>query len=265
MDDKDLLECDTTQAEIAIRESMRVRVWRERLYGAIPDSIWNDDVLAPRIDEQPADLLLWRNLPCVADADSSRPERIHSLLAGRLHRAVPTHFGHIATPSETWAGGWATPRAARVALVGLLRRNGIPAKVDPEGRWVDCWTQDGWIPADPFDPSSWNKKEGDAAKAFAPPAILDATFLDHGAVLAQAEWGVQFRLTHLVDGRFTPLFTDLPGEGGHLRSEIEPGEWWLFAGQRDAEGNPHIVARHFQAASGQTVRFSLEIGLPGQK
>ena len=265
MDDKDFLEADTAQAAVALRESMRVRAWRERHSGAVPDSVWISDVLSPRIDEQPADLLLWRQLPWFGAADSSRPEAIHALLAGRLHRAEPTHFGHVATPSESWASTWATPRGARVALVGLLRRNGIPARVDPEGRWVDCWTPSGWVPADPLVAGSWNRKEGEAARAFEPPAHLDVSFLDQGALLTRAEWGTQFRLTHLVEGKFTPLLADLEGEGGRLRTDIEPGDWWLFGGQRDDDGNPRLVARHFHAVSGQTVRFSLEIGRPRKR
>lgn len=79
--------------------------------------------------------------------------------------------------------------------------------------------------------------------------------------MKKAEWGREFRLAHLTGGKFTPLWADLEADSGRLNTEIEPGDWWLFGGERDEDGNPRVVARHFAAVSGQTVRFSMDLGI----
>ena len=208
MDDKDFLEADAAEAQATVRESRRVRsmrathaaqpartarsVWSGRLTEtvstaytasgrmvagdawpsqAVPDSIWNRFVLSPRIGDQPFDPGLWTTLPLFTDTHGRLLEAraIVAAFAARVRRDEPMRLGHLARPSETWASGWATPAGARIGLTGLLRRNGIPARVEAEGRWVEAWWEGRWVPCDPFDAASWNRREGEVAAATGTP------------------------------------------------------------------------------------------------
>ncbi len=282
MDDKDFFECDTSSARLALREAYRVRAWRRaaKATGAeFPDSIWAGDVLCPRIGDQPGSFALFRDLPlCVrsdtATAQETRldpatlartpesPRRILSLFARRMHAASPTRLGHIATPSESWASGWANPAAARVALIGLFRRNGIPARLDAEQRWVEAWTDSGWVPMRPLDAASWNRRTGAVAEAYETPARLDVSFTDLGAPMLSAAGWTHFTLERLVHGRFLPVDLDFPVSEGRLSMPIEPGDYWLFGGQRNHSGDPRIQGRRFHAETGKTTSFDVDLGIP---
>jgi hypothetical protein len=260
MDDKDFLEADPSTALPAVREAVRMRSARS---SSVPDSTWNDYVLSPRIDFQPCDLGLWLDLPLYTEGSLAKsPQEIHALFAERIHEAKPTRLGHLARPTETWRSGVATPSAARVALVGLMRRNGIPARIEPSRRWIEVWVDSAWIPVAPLDAASWNRREGAVERAYTEPARLQVSFLDLGAPMLQAEGWVHFRPARWEKGRFESPLIDFPVQDGHLDMPLEPGAWWLFGGQRNHEGSPRVLAHPFTAVSGQTTAFQLDLGIP---
>lgn len=256
MDDKDFLEARPEEARAALAEAVRVR---QSLAAPVPDSLWNDFVLSPRIDFQPCDFGLWSELPRF---EGARPDSIHEAFTSRVREARQIRFGHLARPTETWRSGWATPSAARVALVGLMRRNGVPARIEPSRRWVEVFSDGEWIPVDPLDPDSWNRREGEVDRAYVEPATLDAVFSDLGAPMTRAEGWVHFRLARFDKGRFDSPLIDYPVQDGRLALPLEPGEWWLFGGQRNHDGNARVVAHRFLAESGRPVHVDMELGIP---
>jgi len=227
----------------------------------LADSLWRRFVLSPRIDRQPYDPALV-SLPRFEE--SGRPlaaREIHARFAARVRKAEGTRLGHLATPAETWASGWATPAAARIALTGLFRRNGLPARVEPGRRWVEAWDGGRWIPCDPLDAGSWDRREEEVARAFAPPARLRVAFFEDDSLLAEPEAGRHFLLARFRGGHFEPDYeADYALRDGKLDLPVEPGAWWLFAGARDADGSPRIATRAFEASSDEEIEFSVDLG-----
>jgi hypothetical protein len=282
MDDKDFLEGDSAGAAAMLRESRRVRAvraaqaahtapgrvvteraWSER---SVPDSIWYRFVLSPRIGDQPFDSGLWTTLPLLTDTRGRLLEAqpILAAFATRVQREEPKRLGHLARPSETWASGWATPAAARVGLVGLLRRNGIPARVETEGRWVEAWWRGSWVPCDPFDAASWDRREGEVASAVGTPGHLRAVIHDDARVMTEAEPGRHFRLARFTEGRFSPFNGDYPVIAGVLSMDLEPGSWWLMGGLRGTDGAPRGRAIPFTLAAGESISVDLNLGTTAQ-
>ncbi len=285
MDDKDFLEAEPAAVAEIVRESRRLRSLRataDARFGrgrtalrvarprsewgprgaALADSIWNPFVLSPRIDNQPFDPGLWTTLPSLRDRGGRlrEPSDILAAFAARVRREEPGRLGHVARPSESWSSGWATPTAARVALVGLFRRNGIPARVEAESRWVEAWWDDRWVPCDPFDPASWDRREGDVAAATGTPGHLRAVIRDGARVMTEAEPWRHFRLARFTEGRFAPLSVDYPIEAGTLEMDLEPGPWWLIGGLRQSDGSPRIRAVPFALSAGESIAVELDLG-----
>jgi hypothetical protein len=270
MDDKDFLEADSAGAAAAVRESRRVRSLRTApsvqtaaaAGQAVPDSIWNPFVLSPRIADQPFDAGLWTTLPLLTKSRGrlAEPPAILAAFAARVQRDEPTRLGHVARPSETWASGRATPGAARVGLVGLFRRNGIPARVEAEGRWVEAWWDGRWVPCDPFDAASWDRREGEVAVAAGAPGHLRSVIRDGARVMTEAEPWRHFRLARFADGRFAPLNVDYPVTAGVLSMDLEPGSWWLMGGVRGTDGAPRGRAIPFTMAAGESLSVDLDLG-----
>ena len=83
--------------------------------------------------------------------------------------------------------------------------------------------------------------------------------------MLHAEGWLHFRLARLRNGAFEPLRVDFPASEGHLRMEIEPGEWWLFGGERNHNGNARVVARRFQVAAGDSISLTCDLGIPPEE
>ncbi len=291
MDEKDFFESDTLDAAEAVKIARSVRSWRARWETPVPDSIWAAHVLSPRIDHQPGDAALWTSLPLMTLREGTAvpvddmllamgeipapADFIHAFFAGRVVQEPEYRLGHLNRPSEAWLRIGSmhgsplpaplTPASARIALIGLLRRNGIPARVDAERRWMEVWVEGDWVPADPFDPDSWNRREGTVAEAYAEPSILQVDFLDQGEAMTQVEGWKHFRLARWNEGRFEPLRAAYPVEDGRLEMPVEPAALWLFGGQRDESGSPWVHARRLHPAPGETLQISFDIGTPREE
>lgn len=290
MDEKDFFESDTLDAAEGVKVARSVRSWRARWEPFVPDSVWTEFVLSPRIDHQPGDAGLWSALPLMtlregaavpvddmllAMGEIPAPAAfVHAFFAGRVVQEPEHRLGHLNRPSEVWrriagrsgpaASASLTPASGRIALVGLLRRNGIPARIDAERRWVEVWVDGDWIPADPFDADSWDRREGAVAEAYSEPAFLRVDFLDQGEPMTQAEGWRHFRLARANQGRFEPLRAAYPVNDGRLEMPLEPATWWLFGGQRDESGSPLVHARRLLASPGETLQVVFDIGVPAE-
>jgi hypothetical protein len=299
MDDKDFLEADSAAARAMVRESRHVRSmratqaaqpartarsgWSGRLTETVstahtapgrmvageawpsrvvPDSIWYRFVLSPRIGDQPFDPGLWTTLPLFTDTHGRlfEAQAIVAAFAARVRRDEPLRLGHLARPSETWASGWAAPVGARIGLIGLLRRNGIPARVEAEGRWVEAWREGRWVPCDPFDAASWDRRDGEVAAATGTPGHLRAVIHDGARIMTEAEPWRHFRLARFTDGRFFPLDVEYPVIAGVLSMDLEPGSWWLMGGVRGTDGAPRGRAIPFTLAAGESISVDLDLG-----
>jgi hypothetical protein len=262
MDDKDLVEADTASARAWIRECSRVRRERAQAGYDLSDSTWASFVLSPRIDRQPYDPDAVAALPPAREGGAwLSPRDLHERFAARVHQAAWSRLGHIATPSQTWASGWATPASARVGLAGWMRRNGVAARVEAGRRWVEAWSDGRWIPCDPLDAESWDRRGEEVARAYEEPSRLHATFFEDDSLLASAEPGRHFLLARFRKGHFEPDYdSDYPVRDGVLDMALEPGTWWLFAGMRDADGSPRFAARVWDAASAGRAEVQVDLG-----
>ena len=249
MDVKDFYEIDPVALEDILEEIMPFAETT-----TLPDSLFDEFVLSPRILFQAGTMDWWTDLPSFADAS---PEDLLARFRERVQKAEDTRGGQVATPAQTWRSGWADQISARVCLAGLLRRHGWPARVERGLQGVDVW--DGaWRSLLPFP-----LEEDEEEIASAPEAYLAVDYFAGGARFDKIETWRQTNLSRFTDGHFEPWYTGQISEGeGLVDWELPAGQWWVFAGQRNGRGEPRFVSRDFKLAAGDSLRFSVDFGIP---
>ena len=138
----------------------------------------------------------------------------------------------------------------------------MAARVESGRRWVEVWADGRWVPCDPLEVDSWDRRTAEVAAAYEVPAHVRAEFREDDSLLTSAEAGRHFLLARFRNGRFEPDYdSDYPARDGVLSMNVEPGPWWLFAGVRDAAtGEPSILARPWQAVSGDSTSMTIDLG-----
>jgi len=250
MDVKDFYELDPLGLEDILDE---IRPYAET--STVPDSIFAEYLLSPRILFQAGSMDWWTELPRFQEAE---PESLLARFREHVSEAEATRGGHVATPAQTWRSGWADDASARVCLAGLLRRHGWPSRLERGLPGVDYWKGDRWITLTPFP-----DLEEVAEAAGAPEAYLAVDYFASGARFENIETWRQTRLTHFMQGHFEPRYTGQLSEGEGLADwELPAGDWWLFAGQRNSRGEPRFISHPFTIAAGDSLRFSMDFGIP---
>ncbi len=259
MDVKDFYEMDTENLELTLREILRVRA----LAPDVPDSVWNEFVLSPRLYFQEGTSAWWTALPWLEDDESVAPQAgaILSLFRERVEKVDRLRFGHVATPSTTWRSGYAEPPGARACLVGLLRRHGIPARAELGVDYVEAWSEGDWTRFEPFE-----DEESDAAESegeLGAAAYLSVSYFDQGVPIENVETWIHTRLMRFEDGRFRAWYLGQLSEGdGIVEWSLPEGEYWLFGGLRNPRGEPRFVSKRFEIAALDSLYFEMDIGIP---
>ncbi len=249
MDIKDFYEIDPLALEDILDE---IVPFAEST--ALPDSLFDEFVLSPRILFQAGTLDWWTELPGFEDAS---PQKLLAKFRERVQKAENTRGGQVATPAQSWRSGWADEASARVCLAGLLRRHGWPARVERGLQGVDYW--DGaWRTLLPYP-----LEEDEEEIATQPEAYVAVNYFASGAAFENIETWRQTRLTRFTDGHFEPWYTGQISEGNSLVDwELPAGDWWLFAGQRNGRGEPRFVSHPFTVVAGDSLHFEMDFGIP---
>jgi len=258
MDIKDFYEIDAEDLPAVLGEVVRVR----RLSAAVPDSLWSEHVLSPRLYFQQGTMGWWTDLPWLG-AGIVKPTGAELLTAfrDRVSEADPTLLGPVATPETTWRSGHASPPSARACLVGLLRRHGIPARAEMGVDYVEAWDNGEWTRLVPFAGDAGDDTETDES----PPeeGYLSVRYFDQGEPLTDVETWKQTRLTRFREGQFQTWYLGQLSEGDALVEwSLTPDEYWLFGGLRNPRGEPRFVARQVVVAPGDSLFFDLDVGIP---
>ena len=232
----------------------------------LPDSLWTMFVLSPRLYFQRGSMEWWLDLPVVTDARTGLPKMIaatHEAFREHIAEVDRTRFGHVATPEETWRTGLADIAAAKACLVGLLRRQGIPAKAELGVDYIDAWDGEGWVRLEPFPASDVEAETAETADA---EAYVVVSYYNEGVPIENIQTWIHSRLNRFRDGRFATWYLGQLSEGdGRVEWMLPADEYWLFGGLRNPRGEPRFVTRRFEVSPGESLAFDLDIGIPLQE
>jgi hypothetical protein len=254
MDDKDLLELDETAiaGELALAQAQHGRLATLGL--AVPDSIWRSGALPNRIDREAGSA--WRAglplLPLGDDAQSS----LDALLAAFHARVQPVAAGYHGSPldpAQCWALGLGTEEDLGVCLVGLLRRNGWPARL----RYGVCevWLE-GWRALDP-KAAALRAPAGEAGPGLGRLAL---TVTRDGLPDSLAESYRHFNVARLAAGACqSPWWEPVLGE-----QDWDAGAFIFSTANRVPDGSIYGRLRRFHVLPGALTRMSLPLDIgPG--
>ncbi len=259
MDVKDFYEFDTAVLP-QVLDSIEATRGRTPEF---PDTLWTMFVLSPRLYFQRGSMEWWLELPLMTDAGEPLPDMIaatHDAFREHVSEVDRTRFGHVATPEETWRTGVANVPAAKACLVGLLRRQGIPAKAELGVDYIDAWDGSGWTRLEPFPADD---AEEESVEATEDEAYVVVSYYDEGTPIENIQTWIHSRLNRFRDGRFATWYLGQLSEGdGRVEWTLPPDEYWLFGGLRNPRGEPRFVTKSFRVAPAESLAFDLDIGIP---
>ncbi|MCD4691021.1 transglutaminase-like domain-containing protein, partial [bacterium] len=149
MDLKDFYEVNREGLGDILGEVLRVR---DISSSDVPDSLWTEFVLSPRLYFQEGTMDWWTALPWLGrNEDAPSATDLLKDFRGHVTKIETARLGPVATPEDTWHSGYASPASARACLVGLLRRHGIPAKAERGVDYAEAWENESWVRFVPFE------------------------------------------------------------------------------------------------------------------
>ena len=249
-DDKDLLELDARTIRSHVDGALDARALRAERGLAVPDSIFREGVLACRIDREPGGA--WREgLPLVPPAGAPEADLAAVLAAfrERMRETETGFFGNPLPPDDAWALGRGAERDLATALVGLLRRNGFPARVrfGIAEVWLGGWRR--------LDPAAGRLAE---ATPGAPPAgrgRLDIAITRGDLPWDRAEPYRHFMVTRPEGGRLESPWWDVALGG----QDWDAGDYVLCSVLRVPGGSAIGRLRSFTVRAGDTTRVALPV------
>ncbi|MCB9462071.1 MAG: transglutaminase domain-containing protein [Candidatus Eisenbacteria bacterium] len=249
-DDKDLLELDLTGIRSHIDHALEVR---KRFALAMPDSIFSEGILACRIEREPGGP--WRESLPLLPAEGDAWSALRSMLAAWVARTDTedeTFFGAPLDPSQTWKLGVGTERDVKVGFVGLLRRNGIPARY--RHGTVEAWI-DGWYGVDPV--SGTVAGDDASAEGEGGSGYVEIAITRDGEPYGQAESYRDFNVSRPRDGWLESPWWD-PVLG---RQEWDSGTFILCSANRVPGGSIFGRLRSFEIRPGETTHVEIPIDI----
>ena len=271
MDLKDFYEVNREALGSILGEALRIRSFCSP---NVPDSLWTEFVLSPRLYFQEGTMDWWTGLPWLG-RDEDAPDAADLLDAFRSHvtKLETARLGPVATPEDTWRSGYASPASARACLVGLMRRHGIPARAERGVDYAEAWENGTWVRFVPFEEDIESADhapaeavadtDGESVKAAPEEAYVAVTYLDQGTPLTNVETWRQTRLTRFKEGHFQTWYLGQLSEGDALVEwSLAEDEYWLFGGLRNPQGEARFVSRRVVVAPGDSLTFDLDVGIP---
>jgi len=247
-DDKDLLELDHAGVRSHIDGALAVR---DRLELAMPDSIFVEGLLACRISREPGGP--WREgLPLLPKSGDAREflEEILGLWSARTEIVEAGFFGAPLDPAQVWALSGGTERDSKVGLVGLLRRNGFPARYR-HGK-VEAWLGD-WQALDAEDGKLVEAGGGDDGEM----GRLEIVLTRGGEPFAEAESYRHFNMARPKDGWLeSPWWDPALGE-----QDWDAGDFILSSANRVPGGSVYGRLRRVTVSSGELTHATIPVDI----
>lgn len=167
------------------------------------------------------------------------------------------------TPLAVLKSGSGTERELAAFLTASMRSLGIPSRMHEKG-WVEFLDGDQWLPAYPLEPDNFASKNMDpeTSREYAEPGRLKVTFKRNGLpVKGFQDFSVQdVSKRGYFESR--AIDQDASDEKGVVDVELPPGSYRLFAGVRNARGEPLVQHYKIDIKSGQTVEREISLDLP---
>jgi transglutaminase-like putative cysteine protease len=248
-DDKDLLELDGAGIRSHIDAALEIR---DRLGLAMPDSIFAEGLLACRIAREPGGS--WREaLPLLAQSGDSHAflQSILDHWADRTSSEERGFFGAPLNPAQSHALGRGTERDLKVGLVGLLRRNGFPARYR-HGK-VETWLGE-WLGLDALKGEVQEAGgEGESGEM----GRLEITMTRGGDPYSQAESYRHFNVARPKEGWLESPWWD-PAQG---EQDWDAGDFILSSASRVPGGSIYGRLRAFTVEAGGITRVELPVDI----
>jgi Transglutaminase-like superfamily len=256
-DDKDLLELSVFDIASHLDYALAVRHRTEKAGLFFADSLFYEYILACRIDYESGGP--WREgLPLIPLVEGNPRQSVTKLLARYHDQIKPVErqfFGNLMNPSDTWLAGHGTPRDRAIALIGLLRRNGFPARYHHGATQV--WLED-WIRLDPETADFYSAPEqsGQVADSDA-PGRLELTITRGGMPYPEAQSYANFNISRPKEGYYeNPWWDPQLGE-----QEWPTGDFVLSSAMRIPGGSIYCRLREFQVQPGALTSVSLPVDI----
>lgn len=250
-DDKDLLELDESAIRSHMDLALSVRFRLEETGLVIPDSIFHSYVLACRINREPGGP--WReSLPLVPldDDPMTSVRKVLTLFRHHVREEEKGFFGAPLNPGECWRLGLGTKEDLDVCLVGLLRRNGFPARYRFGA--VEVWIGD-FIRLDPLAGDLFRK--GNEGEKSAGRGRLAITITRGGLPYEQAESWRHFMVCRPDTGYLESPYWD-PSTG---EQEWDAGDYILCSGLRVPGGSVYVRMRAFTVIPDSLTEITLPV------
>ncbi|MCK4305806.1 MAG: transglutaminase domain-containing protein [Candidatus Eisenbacteria sp.] len=250
-DDKDLLQLDEAAIRAHLDGALAVRHRLEPLGLSVPESLFVANILANRIHRERA--CDWRSpLPLIElgkDAQSSL-ERLLAEFRDHVEEVEGGFFGNPMPPQDVWRLGLGTEKDLAVALVGLCRRNGFPARYRNDK--VEIWLGE-FIRVNPLADNQQEASEERAVEM----GTLVIEITRGGLPYARAESYREFMVSRVKEGHLSSPWWD-PVLGPQA---WDSGDYVLCAVLRVPDGSVHARMRAFHVEPGKETRVSLPVDI----
>ncbi|MCX7703377.1 MAG: transglutaminase-like domain-containing protein [Planctomycetota bacterium] len=172
--------------------------------------------------------------------------------------------GWFKTPYEVLRSGSGSENEILSFATAVLRSLGVAARVHRSGKWLEFLKETEWIPLYPMNPERFGSKTAteQAKVEYANKGKLVLTITQKGM---PAKGFNSFSIHKVTEkGYFDDVwYPDKPlGDDGKVEVELPPGEYHLFAGVRNANGDPYIFHKTLIVESEKTEALSVALDIP---
>jgi|GEM_PF-1834726 len=226
-------------------------------------------VLNPHILYAP--LKRWRSvlyerlIPLRADSPNETAKAVNEWVTKNLkiNKERISFCGWFKTPYEVLRSGFGGEGEILGFTIGALWALGVAARFHRSG-WVEFLSGSEWLPLYPMKPEQFGSKTAteQAKTDYAKPGKIILTITQKGL---PAKGFDSFSIHKVTEkGYFDDVWhPNAPlGDDGKVEIELPPGEYHLFAGTRNANGDPYIFHKILKVESERTETLTVALDIP---
>jgi len=174
-----------------------------------------------------------------------------------------SYSGWVKTPYEVLVSRCGGKYEIIGFTIGVLRSLGVAARIHDRG-WVEFLDGEEWLPLYPLKPEQFGSKTAteEAKREYAEKGKLILTLIRKGA---PAKGFKSFSIQRIGEkGYFENVWypDNPPGEDGRVEIELPQGEYRLFAGVRNRNGDPYIFHKRLKIEGGKSLSLTVELDIP---
>ena len=268
---KDLVAASPQQAVQGplLADKARGRAMRAGL--RYDNSTYRDFVLNPRVEYEP--LTFWRSalrsrFKQKGDLRPREALREINRYAANLEAIERGYLGPVMSPGHVLRAGAATEKSGYILACSALRAMGIPARYNPEWDFVEYKLKQGWKPLFPDHPERLGQRNATrkSKRFYSPPAKVRIRFKKGRKRLTgeELDYFRDFSIARYTEkGYFHRMERSLklsfPSESTDCEVLIPPGDYWIFAAERNSRGEPSVSVATFQAKPEEQTTIQMHV------